>query len=222
MRIFTLATPLLLALVGAVHAHTDSCATALRAAEPVPARPLPAACASIGPLRVGMTHAQVIQALGSPDKDATNSGPYSTAVYVFPRDLADRLANAPVKASELHHTDLYVIFRGGNVAAISIVADPAVPLDYTIGDLALDGPADALFQRIGVKPAWNASKDTATLYPYPIDFEVDPDTHQIVGATVAADDQARSGGRRARFELVKDPATGLVRGYRVVIDPSGH
>lgn len=214
MNYLRLAVFVTLALCGTAHAADTSCTAALTATSSTPPHPLPSTCASVGPLRLGMTHAEMIRALGSPDMDSVSKASESMAVYVFPRDLAARLAAQPAKQADLHHTDLYVVFHKARIVAIQVEADPQASFPYAISDLAINGSVDALLSRIKTPAIWNATKDNARFSPYPMDVEIDPDTRQVVGATIAVDARAMHMIPRPHFNLTKNPA-GLVSSYWV-------
>ena len=215
MKYLPLAVCSILAMCGRAHAADPSCTSALHATLPTPLLPLPSACASVGPLRLGMTHAEMVHILGLPDMDFVGGTSEPMAVYVFPRDLAVQLAEHPAQQVDLHHTDLYVVFREARIVAIEIEADPQASFPYAIGDIAISGPVAGLLERIKTQPLWNTTWDNARFLPYPMDVEVDPDTHQVAGATIAIDSRAMHMISRPHFNLIKNPATGLVNGFRV-------
>ena len=202
------------------------------------------ACWHIGPVALGMSRAEVERALGpadysAPDPDASHAGQPSThfasAFYVFPRDLAARLAAHPVP--EITHKDLEITFADDRVIRMDTTPPgvgwgPKCPLDHTIsrraGDPASVFPYSFATIRLGDSVASVARRlgkfarcgVAAPDLEYrcsslPMTFGVGDDD-KIGGIVIAASMDDLQHGTMEHFFASKDPKTCLDNGYRLL------
>lgn len=192
------------------------CAAAIRRADAKPtASGVPAACWGIGPVAIGMTRQAAQGRLGRPDfadtarldAGAGQPPPDGEDVYLFPRDLAARLARAP--GDGFTYRLLVLVYRGGSLSQIDTAPNSAVdsgrcpdgrPAPAPRDDAGEPPPADfAPFLsfagvRVGDTPGRlqrklgradvNTSQDLYTFDPAPLRVDVEPG---VRGFAVSAD-----------------------------------
>ena len=200
-------------------------------------------CWRVGPLRLAMTRAQVEARLGVPDLETTlvddldGGRTYPTAVYVFPRDLAARLAANPLPAVRFQILEL--AFRDGHLVRIGNTAAVRTPgAACTAGrarstPVALDPDAFRPYQRflsvrVGDRLAdvrrrlgpWSFVSnggDFVNMFPTALTFDVDEDGpllgRRVTGFALQADADAGLMGEMIDLTLERDPATCRVHGF---------
>lgn len=163
------------------------CAAELTAGATAPITTLPMACQTLGPLHLGMTRAEMIEAMGVPDQ-IVDSGPYRGAIYVFPRSLGTGVQSAFKKTIYIHVDavgSVQVLLDAGKVVSIHMQTSPLRPMPFKVGNIALEQPVDALLREIKTPARWNAARDIALFAPYPIAVQIDPGSRRIRGITIA-------------------------------------
>ncbi|MCC8469937.1 secreted signal peptide protein [Xanthomonas phaseoli] len=177
---------------------------------------LPAACAHIGPVALGMRKQQVLAALGQPDITRTDAVDPSrlSLLYPYPRDFKAQLAQHPRPAGTLAHGELVVGFRDDRVSNLIAFADPKAALPFQLLGHPAGTHINRILQTIGGSPQWNASRDYVQFPAMPLGIDVDPDTLAIVGLNIATTKQELDNFRLPGLNLLKDPTNGLIKGIR--------
>lgn len=219
----------------------NACAAQIKA-QTAHRRPAAAACWHVGPLALGMTPEEVAALIGPPDHEG--AGPpdplpaqpahagYRDAVYLFPRDLAQRLQREP--QAELSLRSLTISYFEGRAVRIDTVgtveirsrACPVATPDVKIAG-APDGfapfrsfagvregdPTSLLTRRFGKPMTVNRPGDFYTYMPTPLTVDIDLDHRAVGGFTIGADTEAVFLGGVTKLELTRDPATCRVTGF---------
>ncbi|MBZ3488985.1 secreted signal peptide protein [Xanthomonas perforans] len=175
---------------------------------------LPAACAHIGPLALGMRKQQVLAALGQPDvthTDAVDPNRLSL-LYLYPRDIKAQLAQHPRRA--VVQGELAVGLRNDRVSNLIAFADQRAPLPFHLHGHPVGTHINRILQTIGGSPQWNASRDYVQFSAMPLGIDVDPDTLAIVGLNIATTKQELDNFDLPGLNLLKSPTSGLINGIR--------
>ncbi|MBV6895119.1 secreted signal peptide protein [Xanthomonas euvesicatoria] len=177
---------------------------------------LPAACAHIGPLALGMRKQQVLAALGQPDVthiDAVDPNRLSL-LYLYPRDIKAQLAQHPRRAGTLVQGELAVGLRNDRVSNLIAFADQRAHLLFHLLGHPVGTHINRILQTIGGSPQWNASRDYVQFSAMPLGIDVDPDTLAIVGLNIATTKQELDNFDLPGLNLLKSPTSGLINGIR--------
>ena len=206
----------------------------------------PAACWRLGPVTLGMTQDEVASVLGPPDSEG--EGPpatlpskvdrkgYRDAYYLFPRDLARRLARGGATPARLDLRLLQVSYFQGR--AVRMDSGPPAEFRSTpcqghpAEDIAFGGDAEGfapfrafagvregdpittLTHRFGKPNTVSTARDFYTYMPAPLTLGVDPE-HKTVGSfSIGADTDAVFLGGMAHLEFTRTPATCRISGVR--------
>jgi len=182
---------------------------------------LPPVCRVMGPLHLGMSSAQIITVMGTPDLKLFPTDLHNgTLIYLLPRHLSESLQKHPRTEKYVYAHLGFVVLRLSNdrlVSAASHGHTNYASTPYNVGDIRIHEPIAKLLQHAKTSHIWNATKDNVGFPPYPIRIDVNPVTHRIDGIAIATPRMLF--GRWPGFELKKDPSSGLVRSIRVVTAP---
>jgi hypothetical protein len=205
---------------------------------------VPAYCWHIGPVALGMGRSAVEERLGSPDFEADSlnqpdqSHRYTTSFFVFPRDLAARLAKHP--AREFAHRVLQVTYDDDMVVSIDnnppemLWSEPCrtdpksegisgerishPPRDFApfekFAGVKVGDTLASVSHRLG-RPSPNKSRDFYTYWPVPIRLGVDPDTATVTGFAISTDMKSAGSGM-AHIFIMKDPKSCLNNGFKLM------
>jgi hypothetical protein len=206
--------------------------------------PAPLTCWRLGPVALGMTREAVVQALGQPDierdgppigdPDRMRHDRYRLAYYVFPRDLAQRLAREP--QANVRFRVLEIAYVTGRVAQVSnsppariswtrCDADPARPPRTADGPPAEFAPylsfaglkagdsVAALTARFGKPWTISTAHDFYNYGPFPLTLEIGDDDGRVGGFSIGTDSDTVLLGGFANIEFVRAPGTCRVSGF---------
>lgn len=165
---------------------TAACSTELSANSQAPVLPLPPACRSLGPVRLGMSQAELIAALGPPDQLVTSEG-LDGAIYAFPRYEGSRYRQGLKTVIYIHRDlagEIQAVLQNGKVVSIHVSGNSGEAVPYSVGGIAIGESIDELLRTAKTQPRWNATQNHAMFVPYPLDVQVDPRTRQIRGITI--------------------------------------
>jgi hypothetical protein len=207
--------------------------------------PAPLACWRLGPVALGMTREAVVRELGDPDFEGdgppigydTRIGRYRLAYYVFPRDLAQRLARQP--QAQVRFRVLEIAYVEGGVAQIAnnpparisgarCAGHPArgpdtsrdPPADFTpflsFAGLKAGDSIDALTARFGKPWTISTAHDFYNYGPFPLTLGVSDEDGWVGGFSIGTDSDTVMLGGFANIEFARDPATCRVNGYRLL------
>lgn len=192
------------------------CASALVPRSGVGSVPLPAACQSMGALRIGMPAAEVLKMLGAPDAGRHWHG-VSEMVYVFPRNLAQTLRKHPATKQYFWSRAgvLRIFLKADRVVTLDSYSPSAMPMPYSVTGVAIGADVGQLLGEARLKPSWNASGDNAFFAPYPLEVSTDEGRSHVTGVTIAT--PSMTFGPEPAFRFSADRRTGLITGYQVLL-----
>lgn len=183
---------------------------------------LPPACRAMGPLRLDMSYAKAVAAMGVPSFESNSSNPAnSSVIYLFPRGLLKTLRNHPRPENYVLERLAYITLRFSNDKLISIRSSansPYAALPYGVGDIRVHEPTADLLKRVKTPPQWVMTRDAILFHPYPFEVEVNTKTNNVNGITIAVktSDNLIQFGALPAFEFGKDASTGLVNAVRII------
>lgn len=199
----------------------DDCARKIAAAiRADAAERVPVRCWRMGPLTLGMSPAEVEEALGKPAA-LLASGDHLDTLYVFPA----RPGGPLIVGGRARFRQVQLRFDGNRLVMID--NDPgsvgeteprqcqstrdsnrridaaaiAGPMLRFVG-IGIGDPIRLTRARFGVLPERNRPHDWYHYWPVPVSFDVDPDTGRITGITIARDGDTLTGQRATVHRLV--------------------
>lgn len=213
------ASALLLAIVcpGAA-ASANSCVSEIRLA--IAARnpeSVNRSCWHIGPIFLGMNRQELLRTLNKPAYDAVNAT-VETLVYLYPRDLNQRLAAHPVRDTGLKYSQLVISLLNDEVVRVQAVADEDdATFPFAFAGIRMGAPLSEVVSRFGAFRGTNRSHDFFQYWPVPISFDTD-DSGRIYGYTIARDMNIIGrlpNGSAPRISLHRNRKTGFIYGVDV-------
>ena len=225
------------------HAPTPSaCAAQVRRADPARVAP---GCWRVGPLTIGMARVEARRRIGDPDAayeidGALAGGPtrLHDEVYVFPRDLAQRLAARPVAAVDFKLLELTYdedrLVRISNAPgakvssphcghaalstrAVSLQPRAFAPFEQFAG-VRVGEPMAQVRRALGSRSSTNRPGDFINYWPLPLTLAT-YDTRRLSGFAVAETEGMSIQGAAASIDLDLDPVTCRTRGFHVRAAP---
>lgn len=193
---------------GAVNAALASCTGELSYRGLQPEQVLPSACHRMGPLRLGMADAAVINILGVPDASMSFGHGKKVLAYALPHTPNPRDRSFSTTANP-DNGYLRIILRDHKVVSLWILGTTSSAAPYTVGDIVVGESINRLLRGVAAPPLWNTTKDNVILGAYPIEVEVDPDTQRLTSIDILTSWKDSGGplpafsGGKICFEVLK-------------------
>jgi hypothetical protein len=131
-----------------------------------------------------MTKEDVVKIMGDP----TASEPFGQSEEVLAYALPHPPGAGGQGASVTANPDdgfLRIILHSDKVVSIFVLGTESSAAPYTVGDIAVGESVNRLLRGIAAPPLWNMTKDNVILGGYPIEVEVNPDTHRLTGIDIS-------------------------------------
>jgi len=168
---------------GTANATPASCISELGYRGLQPEQVLPSACRAMGPLRLGMSCADVIKILNVPDASMALGHDEEVLAYALPHIPYPRGRN-PSATADPSNGFLRIILDKGKVVDLTALGNGSSAAPYTVGDIAIGEPVNRLLRSITAPPLWNTSQDNVILGAYPIEVGLDENTHQLISINI--------------------------------------
>jgi len=231
------------AMPAAAETQSRTCLAVIKAANVRHrAEAVPDDCWRMGPLRLGMTLAQVRTLLGAPGSSQTliisyrrRKYPITRLFYIYPRNLRNWLKLAPARQADFHLVALRLDFTKDGLAAISVDDNarvtpppcrPSAPghgfvhkaeaFPYGFHGLTLGAPLSEVVTHFGRFASSDPSRNLYNYWPVPLAVSAKDKVTSIRIATGMAF-TAAAAGPDIRLQL--DPRSCFVTGYTVA---AGH
>lgn len=183
MRLGTFAALGALAVFCPLHAALATCSSELSRSGWKRSQTLPSACRAMGPLHLRMSYADIVRIMGAPAASEAFGDDEEVLAYALPQAPSARKRHASV-AADPDNGYLRIILRGGRVVSLWILGTKSSAAAYPVGDIAVGESISWLLKRVAAPPLWNKTRDNVILGAYPIEVEVNPDTHRLTSIDI--------------------------------------
>lgn len=168
---------------GAANVALASCTSELSYRGLQPEQALPSACRTMGPLRLGMSYADVVGILGAPNVSMAFGHNEEALAYALPHAPDPRDRSLPATADPTNGF-LRITLVEGKVVELYALGSESSAAPYIVGDIVVGEPVNRLLHEVSAPPLWNTSKDNVILGAYPIEVGLDGDTHRLISITI--------------------------------------
>lgn len=137
----------------------------------------------MGQLYLGMTKEDVVKIMGDPTASEPFGHNKEVLAYALPHPPSAGDQGTQVIANS-DNGFLRIILDSGRVVSIFVLGTESSTAPYTVGDIAVGESVNRLLHSIAAPPLWNMTKDNVILGAYPIEVEVNPDTHRLTSIAI--------------------------------------
>lgn len=172
-----------LAIVGIPHVAVATCTSELIDHGLEPEQPLPSACRAMGQLHLGMTKAEVVKIMGNPTASEPFGHDEEALAYALPHPPGAGDQGTLIAANP-DNGFLRIILDSDKVVSMFVLGTESSAAPYSVGDIAVGESVNKLLHSIAAPPLWNETRDNVILGAYPIEVEVNPDTHRLTSIDI--------------------------------------